>query len=62
MSTYQSTDNPDGFKYQSTDNPDGSVQLIKLMIDLNTFHTFKIIISKIVLVLAAIDETNFVGI
>jgi hypothetical protein len=48
--------------YQSTDNPDGSVQLIKLMIDLNTFHTFKIIISKIVLVLAAIDETNFVGI
>jgi hypothetical protein len=54
MSTYQSTDNPDGFKYQSTDNPedstyqstdnpDGSVQLIKLMIDLNTFHTFKII-------------------
>jgi hypothetical protein len=48
--------------YQSTDNPDGSVQLIKLMIDLNTFHTFKIIILKIVLVLAAIDETNFVGI
>lgn len=73
MSTYQSTDNPDGFKYQSTDNPedstyqstdnpDGSVQLIKLMIDLNTFHTFKIIILKIVLVLAASDETNFVGI
>jgi len=48
--------------YQSTDNPDGSVQLIKLMIDLSTFHTFKIIIFKIVLVLAASDETNFVGI
>lgn len=48
--------------YQSTDNPDGSVQLIKLMIDLSTFHTFKIIIFKIVPVLAASDETNFVGI
>ena len=62
MSTYQSTDNPDGFKYQSTDNPVGSVQLIKLMIDLSTFHTFKIIIFKIVLVLAVSDEKKFVGI
>ena len=48
--------------YQSTDNPVGSVQLIKLMIDLSTFHTFKIIIFKIVLVLAVSDEKKIVGI
>jgi hypothetical protein len=49
-------------KTESTDNPVGSVQLIKLMIDLSTFHTFKIIIFKIVLVLAVSDEKKIVGI
>lgn len=48
--------------YQSTDNPDGSVKLIKLFIDLSTFHTFKIIIFRIVLVLDSSEETNFIRI